>query len=128
MSYALPTYLKCPDFLQIKFAENITAGRKLCTKSYKKGNKDDKAKLEFLRERIHESYMHQWVIDNMPVTWCYSIMESDQPYCTTRFPIGCFITPEGVKQDACYLSVSQIKSILSHVYIYWTTRGSLSLS
>ena len=59
--------------------------------------------------------MHQWVIDNMPVTWCYSIMESDQPYCTTRFPVGCFITPEGVKHDACYLSVSEnVLNVTTH--------------
>ena len=59
--------------------------------------------------------MHQWMIDNMPVTWCYSIMESDQPYCTTRFPVGCFITPEGVKQDACYLSVSEsVLNVTTH--------------
>ncbi len=28
------------------------------------------------RERIHETYTHQWVVDNMPV-WCYSNKESD---------------------------------------------------
>lgn len=50
--------------------------------------------------------MHQWVIDNMPVTWCYSVVESSEPYCTTRFPVGCYVTPEGVRHDACYLSVS----------------------
>ena len=51
----------------------------------------------------------------MPVTWCYSIMESDQPYCTTRFPVGCFITPEGVKHDACYLSVSEnVLNVTTH--------------
>ncbi len=32
------------------------------------------------RERIHEAYTYQWVVDNMPVTWCYSIMESDKPF------------------------------------------------
>ncbi len=32
------------------------------------------------RERIYEAYMHQWVVDNMPVTWCYSIMESDKSF------------------------------------------------
>ncbi len=32
------------------------------------------------RERIHAAYMHQCVVDNMPVTWCYSIMESDKPF------------------------------------------------
>ena len=91
---------------QVRFAENITE-RKLCTKTYERGNKDDEAKLNFLHERIYENYMHQWVIDNMPVTWCYSTFESDNPYCKTRFPIGCYITPGGVKQDACYLSVSE---------------------
>ena len=100
--------------IKVKFVENITSGRKLCTKNYIRGNKDSEAKLDFLRERIHENYMHQWVIDNMPVTWCYSILESDRPYCTTRFPIGCFVTPEGVQRDACYLSVSEN---MSHHYI-----------
>lgn len=65
-------------------------------------------KLGFLYDRIHENYMQQWVIDNMPVTWCYSIVESKQPYCTTRFPVGCYVTPEGVRHDACYLSVSPL--------------------
>ena len=93
---------------QVRFAENVTYGRKLCTKTYEGGNKDDEAKLNFLRERVHESYMHQWVIDNMPVTWCYSTLGGGKPYCTTRFPIGCFVTREGVKDDVCYLSVSSV--------------------
>ena len=127
-SLSVPSLLnaECTDFLQIKFAENITTGKELCTKKYKKGNKDDKAKLEFLRERIHESYMHQWVIDNMPVTWCYSIMESDQPYCTTRFPVGCFITPEGVKHDACYLSVSENALNVAHTWASGIAKMKLS--
>jgi len=53
--------------------------------------------------------MHQWVIDNMPVTWCYSIVESSDLYCTTRFPVGCYVTKEGVRHDACYLSVGVLR-------------------
>ena len=64
--------------------------------------------IRFLYERIHENYMQQWVVDNMPVTWCYSIVESNKPYCTTRFPVGCYVTPEGVPHDACYLSVRKV--------------------
>ncbi len=32
------------------------------------------------RERIHEAYMHQWVVDNMSVTRCYTIMEREKPF------------------------------------------------
>ncbi len=32
------------------------------------------------RERIHAAYTHQWVVDNMPVTWCYSIIENDKTF------------------------------------------------
>lgn len=100
----------CP---QINFGENKTQ-TKLCQRSYTKEGKGSKARksaLEFLRERIHENYMQQWVIDNMPVTWCYAIMESDKPFCTTRFPVGCYVTETGQRHDACFLSVSVGKSV-----------------
>ena len=101
--------------LQITFAKNVS-NAVLCTKTYKKDGKDSKddwTKLQFLKERIHESYMQQWVIDNMPVTWCYSILESNKPFCTTRFPVGCYVTDNSVRHDACYLSVSW-----SHTRVY----------
>ena len=95
-----------PCSLQFDFATNITKHQQLCSKTYDSSKKGDVKNLKFLHDRIHENYMHQWVIDNMPVTWCYSIVESSDLYCTTRFPVGCYITKEGVKHDACYLSVS----------------------
>lgn len=85
---------------------NITTPRVLCTKIYSWKKKADREKVKFLRDRIHEGYMHQWVVDNMPVTWCYSIMESEKPFCTTRFPVGCYVTENGQRHDACFLSVS----------------------
>ena len=91
-------------FLQISFAKNVSNAI-LCKKTYTKNKKEDWTKLQFLKDRIHETYMNQWVIDNMPVTWCYSILESDKPFCTTRFPVGCFVTDSGHRHDACYLSV-----------------------
>ena len=46
------------------------------------------------------------VVDNMPVTWCYTVANSQQPFCTTRFPVGCYVTHSGKPHDACFLSVS----------------------
>jgi len=40
--------------------------------------------------------------DNMPVTWCY-LAERNQQYCSTGFPIGCYIDKDGTAKDACGL-------------------------
>lgn len=108
--------------LQVTFREDVTKPKTLCSKIYKR-KKADREKLKFLKERIHEGYMHQWVVDNMPVTWCYKILESTKPFCTTRFPVGCYITDAGQKHDACFLSVSCVLSnqCLSVVFLLYRT-------
>ena len=58
--------------------------------------------------------MQQWVIDNMPVTWCY-INTLNERYCTTRLPVGCYVTPEGVRQNSCYLSVRVLGCVCNSV-------------
>ena len=40
---------------------------KLCDKNYKSA--DDKIK--FLKHGMMFSYEQHWIVDNMPVTWCY---------------------------------------------------------
>ena len=95
------------------FRDDIIEPELLCTKKYTH-KRSSREKLNFLKERIHEGYMQQWVIDNMPVTWCYKILESDKPFCTTRFPVGCYVTNEGQRHDACFISVSHtLFSLLS---------------
>jgi len=42
--------------LQITYKKNIT-DQPLCNKTY---DRLDDTKLKFLRDRIHEAYMHQW--------------------------------------------------------------------
>ena len=42
----------------------------------------------------------------MPITWCYEVADEDQKYCSTGFPVGCFVTGSSVPQDACVISVS----------------------
>ena len=46
------------------------------------------------------------IIDNMPVTWCYEVMDEEKKYCATGFPIGCHVTADGVPRDACVTKVS----------------------
>ena len=87
----------------VSFRENIIDPRIVCSKTYTSDSSSQK-KLQFLRDRIHEEYMQQWVIDNMPVTRCYTILDSEEPYCTTQFPVGCYVTDEGQAHDACFIS------------------------
>ena len=44
------------------------------------------------------------IVDNMPITWCYDV-ESNQKYCSTGFPLGCYVTPNLKQKDACVTSV-----------------------
>ena len=63
------------------------------------------------------------VIDNMPVTWCYTVANSAQPFCTTRFPVGCYVTHSGKPHDACFLSVSII--VMTTIDMITYTAGTI---
>lgn len=73
------------------------------TKTYKQGNKDDIAKLDFIKMGMQLNYQHHWIIDNMPVTWCYDV-EDGQKYCNPGFPIGCLVAGDGRAKDACVIN------------------------
>ncbi|KAJ8407200.1 hypothetical protein AAFF_G00288760 [Aldrovandia affinis] len=96
---------------------------KVCTKSYDTTKKEDQGKLEFLKNGIQLNYQHHWIVDNMPVTWCYDV-EDDQKYCSPGFPIGCFVTLDGRPMDACVISSQFNKKntfyIFNHVDIVIT--------
>ncbi|NXP20252.1 TM9S2 protein, partial [Scytalopus superciliaris] len=77
--------------------------KKVCTRSYDPANSADKSKLAFLKKGMQLNYQHHWIIDNMPVTWCYDV-EDGQKYCNPGFPIGCFVTPDGRVKDACVIN------------------------
>ena len=49
------------------------------------------------------NYQHHWIVDNMPVTWCYPV-ENGQHYCSTGFPMGCYVDKTGNPKDACVIS------------------------
>ncbi|XP_064614807.1 LOW QUALITY PROTEIN: transmembrane 9 superfamily member 2-like [Liolophura sinensis] len=91
-----------PSRYKFSFDKNVTC-KSACTKSYK-DDKESIEKLNFLRKGIRLNYQHHWIIDNMPVTWCYHVEGSTEKYCSTGFPIGCYVTIKGHPRDACVIS------------------------
>ncbi|XP_054453697.1 transmembrane 9 superfamily member 2 isoform X2 [Anoplopoma fimbria] len=87
---------------KVNFNKNVKC-ETVCTKNYKKGNQEDATKLDFLKMGMQLNYQHHWIIDNMPVTWCYDV-EDGQKYCNPGFPIGCLVTTDGRAKDACVIN------------------------
>ncbi|KAM3678172.1 transmembrane 9 superfamily member 2 [Ammospiza nelsoni] len=75
----------------------------VCTKTYDTTKPEDKQKLDFLKKSMLLNYQHHWIVDNMPVTWCYDV-EDGQRFCNPGFPIGCYITEDGRPKDACVIN------------------------
>lgn len=72
----------------------------VCEKNYKVTNSDDIRKLRFLKKAVILNYQHHWIIDNLPVIWCYET-EDGKEYCSRSFPVGCYVSKTGQKKDAC---------------------------
>ncbi|KAM3866577.1 transmembrane 9 superfamily protein member 5 isoform 3-T3 [Diretmus argenteus] len=87
----------------------------VCTKSYKKGDQEAATKLNFLKRGMQLNYQHHWIIDNMPVTWCYDV-EDSQKYCNPGFPIGCLVTSDGRAKDACVINAEFNKKNTFYVF------------
>lgn len=74
----------------IEFLNNKTC-EPVCKQPYKKDAPLDKKKLSMLRKGMSLNYQHHWIVDNMPVTWCYSVDDDRQrQYCSIGFPMGCY--------------------------------------
>ncbi|XP_040261938.1 transmembrane 9 superfamily member 2-like [Bufo bufo] len=85
-----------------KFTFNKSETCKLvCQKEYDPKTNFDR--LEFIKKGIQLNYQHHWIIDNMPVTWCYDV-EDGHKYCSPGFPVGCSITSDGRVKDACVIN------------------------
>jgi transmembrane 9 superfamily member 2/4 len=59
-------------------------------------------KLRFIKRAILLNYQQHWIIDNLPVIWCYKLEENHQ-FCSRGFPIGCFVNKNGAQKDICRL-------------------------
>ncbi|KAG7240154.1 hypothetical protein INR49_027534 [Caranx melampygus] len=92
--------------------------QKVCTRTYDTSNPTDKAKLDFLKKGMLLNYQHHWIVDNMPVTWCYDV-EDGQKFCNPGFPIGCYVTEGGRPKDACVSNFNEKDAfyVFNHVDI-----------
>lgn len=45
----------------------------LCKKSYDTSARSDVDRLNTLLRGMLKNYQHHWILDNMPITWCYDV-------------------------------------------------------
>ncbi|XP_076630033.1 transmembrane 9 superfamily protein member 2 isoform X2 [Colletes latitarsis] len=91
-----------PSPYELRFLENKKCAV-TCKKTYKGGDKESEKKLDFLKKGMALNYQHHWIVDNMPVTWCY-LLEDERQYCSTGFPMGCFFRETRSQQDTCSIN------------------------
>lgn len=77
-----------PSGYNVSFLNNEDC-KVLCTKHYIPNDSISNMKLFVLKRGMSLNYQHHFIVDNMPVTWCYDL-EDGQQYCSTGFPMGCF--------------------------------------
>ncbi|XP_060607568.1 transmembrane 9 superfamily member 2-like [Ruditapes philippinarum] len=91
-----------PSLYKFYFKEDRVC-EKVCEKNYYPGNKTSLVKLNMMRKMIDQNYNLHWIVDNMPVTYCYEV-ESGGQYCTSSFPVGCYVAKDFVQKDFCVTS------------------------
>ncbi|XP_017043808.1 transmembrane 9 superfamily member 2 [Drosophila ficusphila] len=82
-----------PGPYKIQFLENQQCA-KACVKNYKGDDPVSNRRMMVLKKGISLNYQHHWIVDNMPVTWCYPL-ENGKQYCGTGFPMGCLVRNDG---------------------------------
>uniref|UniRef100_A0AC34QI71 Transmembrane 9 superfamily member n=1 Tax=Panagrolaimus sp. JU765 TaxID=591449 RepID=A0AC34QI71_9BILA len=91
-----------PSPYKINFREEKQCAS-LCTKSYKSGDPESKKRLRLLQRGMKLNYQHHWIVDNMPVSFCFT-NQQNYNVCLPSFPMGCYVTPDGRPKDACVLN------------------------
>lgn len=77
-----------PSPYTLNFLQDETC-KKVCKKEYKGSDPESIKKLNLLKMGMALYYQHHWILDNMPVTWCYLVSDGGKTYCSTGFPMGC---------------------------------------
>ncbi|CAF1419139.1 unnamed protein product [Adineta steineri] len=72
----------------------------VCKKKFTSTDENEQKFLKRLMKGMTLNYQQHWIIDNMPVTLCYSNAESKE-FCSRGFPIGCYVTKRGQSREAC---------------------------
>ncbi|XP_017858464.1 PREDICTED: transmembrane 9 superfamily member 2 [Drosophila arizonae] len=89
-----------PGPYQIQFLDDVEC-KVACRKNYTGGDADSDRRMMVLKKGISLNYQHHWIVDNMPVTWCYQL-ETGKQYCSIGFPMGCLVRPDG---DGCPINL-----------------------
>ncbi|XP_054741394.1 transmembrane 9 superfamily member 2 [Anastrepha obliqua] len=89
-----------PGPYNIEFLKNVKCAV-VCFKNYTGGEMESDRRIMTLKKGISLNYQHHWIVDNMPVTWCYPL-DNDKQYCSTGFPMGCFVQPDS--DEACLVN------------------------
>ncbi|XP_043642141.1 transmembrane 9 superfamily member 2 [Drosophila teissieri] len=82
-----------PGPYKIQFLENQQCAA-ACVKTYKGDDPGSNRRMMVLKKGISLNYQHHWIVDNMPVTWCYPL-ENGKQYCGIGFPMGCLVRSDG---------------------------------
>lgn len=90
--------------------------QQVCEKKYAPNDKDSTQKLTFLKKGIGLNYHQHWIIDNMPVTWCYQVEGQQQLVCERGFPLGCFVTKNGKRKDTCVANPKMVTPNTFYLY------------
>lgn len=93
-----------PGPYKIEFLKPKTC-EKACTKYYVGGDPDSDRRLMILKKGMSLNYQHHWIVDNMPVTWCYPL-DNDRQYCSTGFPMGCLVRRHPDGDEGCMVNPS----------------------
>jgi transmembrane 9 superfamily protein 2/4 len=93
-----------PSPYKLDFLAEIKC-KPVCSKSYKKSDEKSAKKMRFLKKALLLNYQQHWIIDNLPVIWCY-ITEENNQFCSRGFPVGCYVNKNGIQKDVCKLFVS----------------------
>lgn len=66
---------------------------------YRKNDQESERRMDTLKKGMSLNYQHHWIVDNMPVTWCYPL-ENKKKYCSIGFPMGCYFRPHSESVSA----------------------------
>ena len=93
------------------YTQYVTYKKHTCNKCSESLPEDDD-QMKFLKHGMMFSYEHHWIVDNMPLAWCYNIKkdgdsdsdDTSNKYCQAGFPMGCYVQKNGKQKDACVMS------------------------
>ncbi|XP_026325270.1 transmembrane 9 superfamily member 2 isoform X2 [Hyposmocoma kahamanoa] len=103
-----------PSPYKLNFKENVEC-KAVCTKTYRLSDPEAHKKLNLLKVGAGLYYQHHWILDNMPVTWCYLVNDGGRIYCSTGFPMGCQINKI---MDTCTPIVNAYPGPVDEYYIF----------